>query len=280
MTTREDRPDAGADDIAARANRIRQHVIRMVSPLGEGYAGQGLGSADILATLYFSELRGDAEHPDWPERDRFILSPAHYAVGLYAVLAERGVLPLQDLAHYGQDGDAMEIIASERLTGIEGTCGSLAQATSVGIGQCLALRRRGSEARTYVMLGDGEQQEGQTWEAAMAAGAYGLDNLCVIVDVNGMQVDGAVDSVMPLGDLTAKWRAFGWHVCEVDGHDIGALKQAFAEARDTKGKPSAIMARTIVSKGVSFLEGEKTHFVKLPPDVAGRALAELEQAAQ
>jgi transketolase len=266
--------DAAA--LAEKARRMRHHVIRMVAPIGEGYAGQGLGAADILAALYFHEMAFDPDNPSWEERDRFILSPAHYGVGLFAALAERGVLPVQELAQYGVDGSPMEIIASERLPGVEATCGSLGMGLSVGVGMALSLRRRGSQSRVHVLIGDGELQEGSTWEAAMSAAAFGLQNICAIVDVNDMQVDGATTSVLDMGDIAAKWRAFGWNTIVLDGHDMEALLTGFAAAREHRSGPTVLVAETHPGRGVSVLEGRKSHFAKLPPEVASQALAELE----
>jgi transketolase len=263
-------------ELAEKARRLRRHVVRMVAPIGEGYAGQGLGAADILAALYFHEMAYDPEAPAWEGRDRFLLSPAHYGVGLFAALAERGVLPVQELAQYGVDGSPLEIIASERLPGVEATLGSLGMGLSVGVGMALSLRRRGSASRTYVLIGDGELQEGETWEAAMSAASFRLANVCAVVDVNDMQVDGSTRSVLDMGDIAAKWRAFGWNVIEVDGHDLAALVAGFAAARRHVDGPTVLLATTIPGRGVTALEGRKAHFAKLPPDVAAAALAELE----
>ena len=262
--------------LADKALRLRRHVVRMVAPIAEGYVGQGLGAADILAALYFNEMAFDPENPGWEGRDRFILSPAHYGVGLFAALAERGALPVQELAQYGVDGSPLEIIASERLPGVEATCGSLGMGLSVGVGMGLSLRRRGSASRVYVLIGDGEMQEGETWEAVMCAAAFRLGNVCAIVDINDMQVDGSTRSVMDMGDIAAKWRAFGWNTITVDGHDLDALLAAFAAARAHVEGPTVLLADTIPGRGVTALEGRKSHFMKLPPDVAAQALAELE----
>lgn len=262
--------------LADKALRLRRHVVRMVAPIGEGYVGQGLGAADIMAALYFHEMAYDPEKPDWEDRDRFLLSPAHYGVALFAALAERGALPVQELAQYGVDGSPLEIIASERLPGVEATLGSLGMGLSVGVGMALSLRRRGSASRVFVLIGDGELQEGETWEAVMSAAAFKLGNVCAIVDVNDMQVDGATTSVLDMGDLAAKWRAFGWHTLVLDGHDLDALVAALAEARRVQDRPTVLLATTLPGRGVAALEGRKAHFAKIPPDVAAQALAELE----
>jgi transketolase len=233
--------------LADKALRIRRHVVRMVAPIAEGYVGQGLGAADILAALYFNEMAFDPENPAWEGRDRFILSPAHYGVGLFAALAERGALPVQELAQYGVDGSPLEIIASERLPGVEATCGSLGMGLSVGVGMALSLRRRSSASRIYVLIGDGEMQD-----------------------------DGSTKSVLDMGDIAAKWRAFGWNTITVDGHDLDALLSALAAARAHVEGPTVLLADTLPGRGVTALEGRKAHFMKLPPDVAAQALVELE----
>jgi transketolase len=262
--------------LAEKARRMRRHAVRMVAPIGEGYVGQGLGAADIMAALYFNEMAFDPDNPSWEGRDRFLLSPAHYGVALFAALAERGALPVQELAQYGVDGSPLEIIASERLPGVEATLGSLGMGLSVGVGMALSLRRRGSTSRVYVLIGDGELQEGETWEAVMSAAAFKLGNVCAVVDVNDMQVDGATTSVLDMGDLAAKWRAFGWNVIELDGHDLDALLAAFAAGRRHADGPTVLLARTLPGRGVSALEGRKAHFAKLPPEIVAQAMAELE----
>lgn len=250
-------------------------MIRTVARVGEGYLMQGLGAADILAALYFSELRLDPANPDHPDRDWCLLCTAHNSVGLYSTLSERGFFPVADLASYGQDGSLLEIISSEHVPGVEGTFGSLGQGLSVALGVALSSRRHQRQTRVYAILGDGEMQEGQTWEAAMAAAAYGLDNLCLIIDLNGMQVEGATSDVLPMGPIAAKWRAFGWSVHEVDGHDVPELLAALEAARGTAGAPTAIVARTIPGYPISFLRGQLQHYAKLSADQAVAALAEL-----
>jgi transketolase len=272
------RPDADAGAVRERADRLRRHILRTVAGVGEGYLLQALGAADVFAALYFSELRLDPADPLHPQRDRCVLCTAHNSVALYATLAERGYFPLDDLAEYGRDGGELEIIASEQVPGVEGTFGSLGQGLSVAVGFALSSRLRGRDARTYAILGDGEMQEGQTWEAAMAAAAYGLDNLCLVVDLNGMQVEGDIEGVLPLGDVPAKWAAFGWAVQEVDGHDADALLRALRTARETSGRPTAIVAATRPGHPISFLEGRLDHYAKLSREQADAALAELDAA--
>jgi transketolase len=265
-----------ANEVEAKARRLRQHVVRMVAPLREGYAGQGLGCADILAALYFHEMAYRPDDLAWPDRDQFLLSPAHYGVGLFAALAESGCMTMAQMDDYGRDGSPMEIIASERLPGVEATCGSLGMGLSVAVGKALTLRRHRRPSRVYVVIGDGELQEGQTWEAAMAAASFRLGNVCAIVDVNNMQVDGRTDRVIDMGDIAAKWAAFGWRVVTIDGNVVPQILDALEAARQEHDRPTAIIATTVPGHGVSFLAGTYSHFLKLPPEAAARALAELE----
>src|ERR1700722_3119184 len=190
------RPAPGAAAVAARAADIRKQIIAVIAGVGEGYLLQGLGAADILAALYFSELRLDPGRPGDPNQDRCLLCTAHNSVALYSTLALRGFFPVADLDHYCEDGSPLEMISSERVAGVEGTFGSLGQGLSVAVGMALSNRRRGKDWRVYPVLGDGEMQEGQTGEAAMAAAAYRVDNLCLVIDLNGMQVEGAISSVL------------------------------------------------------------------------------------
>jgi transketolase len=271
------RPALGADEVRERADQIRRHVLRTIARVGEGYLLQALGAADIFAALYFSELRLDPADPDHPERDRCLLCTAHNSIGLYATLAERGYFAVEELERYGRDGSEYELISSEHVAGVEGTFGSLGQGLSVAVGFGLSARLRGRGSRTYAILGDGEMQEGQTWEAAMAAAAYKLDNLCLIVDLNRMQVEGATDAVLPMGEIAAKWRAFGWAVQEADGHSVSELLQALTAARETAGRPTAIVATTHPGHPISFLEGRLDHYAKLTAEQADAALAELAQ---
>lgn len=262
--------------LAEQALAIRRDVIRMIAPYGQGYVQQGLGAAELFATLYFAELRLDPQDPAWPDRDRCILSTAHNSAVFHATLAARGLLPRERLATYCQDGSPLEINVSERLGPlVEATCGSLGQGLSVGLGMALSGKRRGRPYRVYVILGDGELQEGQVWEAALAAGSLGADNLCVVLDLNRMQVEGDTDLVLRMAPIAAKWQAFGFHVCECDGHDIGGLLKALAAARQTAGQPTLIIAQTVPGKGVSFLEGKLAHHMKLPAELAAAALREL-----
>jgi transketolase len=258
------------------AHALRRAVIELVRKHGQGYVQQGLGAAEIFASLYFHEARIDPGDPRWDARDRCILSTAHNSALFHAALALRGMIPVAALDGYVQDGSPLEINVSERLGPVvEGTFGSLGQGLSVAAGMALASRIRGVPYRVNVVLGDGELEEGQVWEAAMFAGSTGLHNLCVVLDLNWMQVEGHTDSVLRLNPIADKWRAFNWQVIEVDGHDIGALLAAFAQARGQTERPTMIVATTVPGKGVRALEGVISHNAKLPADVADAALHEL-----
>lgn len=269
------RPDPSPQFVTDEARELRGLILETVGRVGEGYLLQGLGAADLLATLLFAELRIDPDDPDHPQRDRLVLSTAHNSVALYAALARRGFLPAEALDRYGVDGDPLEIIGSERVPGVEGTFGSLGQGLSVGLGMALAAKTTGQDWRVYVLLGDGEMQEGQTWEAGMAAAAHRADNLCLIVDLNQMQVDGDTESVLPMGQVVEKWRSFGWATEEVNGHHASDLLAALSRARSIENKPAAIVARTEPGYPISFLRGQRKHYAKLSADEALRAQREL-----
>lgn len=265
------------EELERIATRLRMHVVDMVAPSGQGYVLQGLGAADIFTSLFFAEATMDPANPTWPDRDRIFLTTAHNTAIFYATLAERGFFDAEQLATYVTDGSALEINASERMGPfVEATCGSLGQGLSVAVGCALAAKRQGRASRVYVIVGDGEMQEGQIWEAAMFAGAKGLDNLCLIVDYNFVQSEGSMDLVMSLEPLTDKMESFGFACQDVDGNDIGALLSAYDQARETRGKASFIKANTLMGKGVPSLEGLMFHQLRFPPEVAASARAELE----
>lgn len=269
--------DHNISELERIATKLRLHVVNMVAPSGQGYVQQGLGAADIFTSLYFAEATMDPTNPNWPDRDRIFLTTAHNTAIFYASLAEKGFFDTHRLASYVTNGSELEINSSERMGPfVEATCGSLGQGLSVAIGCALAAKRQGRASRVYVIIGDGEMQEGQVWEAAMLAGAAGLDNLCLIVDYNFVQSEGPMDLVMSLEPLMAKMASFGFACQEVDGNDIGALLSAFDTARDTKGKPSFIKANTLMGKGVASLEGLMFHQLRFPEEVANSARAELE----
>jgi transketolase len=239
---------------------------------------------EILVALYFGGvLRHDPAKPTWPERDRFILSKGHGAPGLYAALAERGYFPVEWLENLRKTGHPLEGHPNmRRVPGVEASTGSLGQGLSIGIGHALAARLDGRDSRVYVLIGDGEAQEGQVWEAAMTAAKYELDNLTAILDLNRFQQTGRLEDVMPaLEPVLAKWGAFGWHVIELDGHDLDAIFDALEEAGTIRGRPQILIAHTVKGKGVSAIEnhdGNKLHGVALTPEEARVALAEIGEA--
>ena len=260
------------------AMRLRLRVLEMVAPTGQGYVQQGLGAADIMTALYFAEARQRPEDPSWPDRDRIFLTTAHNTAILYAAQAERGYFDTKRLQAYVQDGSTLEINSSERMGQfVEATCGSLGQGLSVAVGVALAAKRQGRPTRCYVVMGDGEMQEGQVWEALMSAGAWGLDNLCVILDFNEMQCEGHMDRVMTLRPVAHKLDSFGFATHDIDGNDLAALLNAFDAARATRGKPTFINANTLVGKGVKVLEGLMAHQLVFPADLAEKAISEIKE---
>ncbi len=268
--------------IRARANTIRRHIINMIHAAGSGHPGGSLSAADIVTTLYFREMRLDPEHPDWSDRDRFVLSKGHAAPVLYAALAERGYFPVEDLMTLRKLGSPLQGHPDmKKLPGVEMSTGSLGQGLSAANGMALAAKLDGRDYRVYVLLGDGELQEGQVWEAAMAAAHYGLDNLTAFVDFNGLQIDGPVTEVMSPLPLSEKWRAFGWEVIEIDGHDVEQIIEAVAKAKNVKGKPTVIIAETVKGKGVSFMEAQVDwHGTAPKDDQKEQAIAELTERRQ
>ena len=264
-------------ELMASAKSIRQNIVRMVSRNGQGYLQQGLCATDLFTSLYFAEVSLDIHNPAWEERDRVFLSTAHNSALFHAVLAERGFFEHSRLETYTKDGSELEINVSERLGSVvEATCGSLGQALSVAVGVAQAAKRQNRTFRSYVILGDGELQEGQVWEAAMYAASNSLDNLCLIVDLNQLQVEGHTQEVMVMDPIDKKFQAFGWAVKNVDGHDFGALSAAFNQARSNRNVPTVILAHTIVGKGIPFLENQMSHNMVLPADVAEQCLKALE----
>jgi len=247
-------PPESADigELKRRATNLRRHMLTMARGQGQGYIGQGLGMADVLAALYFHELRYDPANVAWPERDRFLLSTGHYSIVLWAALVEAGVLPFEELATYGADDSRLEMSTLDTTPGVEMIGGSLGHGLGQGVGQALGLRLDGSGARVFVELSDGEMQEGSTWEAAMSAGHFGLDNLVALIDCNGIQADGPV--VLDMEPVADKWTAFGWATQEIDGNDMEAVVAALKTARTRGGKPHAIVMRTLPGKGVRRIE--------------------------
>jgi transketolase len=242
---------------------------------GQGYIAQALGIADVLAVAYFHALHYRPDDPEWEERDRFLLSIGHYAIALYAALIEAGILPEDELETYGTDDSRLPMSAMAAYTpGMEITGGSLGHGLPIAIGFALALKRKNSKSFVYNLLSDGELDEGATWEAAMSAGSFQLDNLIGIVDVNNQQADGPSTKVLNFEPLAPKFEAFGWHVQRVDGNDIDAVVQAFDAARGfSEPKPRMIVCDTKMAKGVPFLEQrERNHFLRVEPDEWQKAL--------
>lgn len=268
------------EELQAIAKVIRRHIIEMTGAAKSGHPGGSLSAVEILVTLFFGGvLRHDPRRPDWPERDRFILSKGHAAPVLYAVLAECGyaAAPREQLKTLRKLGSPYQGHPDKRFLPIlEASTGSLGQGLSLAMGMGFAARLNGNPSRTYVLLGDGEIQEGQIWEAAMFGAFHKIDNVVAIVDYNKMQLDGFIKDIMELEPLVPKWQAFGWHTLEVDGHSIPALQAAFAEAATVRGKPTVIIAHTIKGKGVSFMENNpKFHGVAPTEQEVELALKEL-----
>ncbi|MDW6064508.1 transketolase [Streptomyces sp. FXJ1.4098] len=247
------------------AHRIRMYALDMGETQGQGYIGQALGVADILAVVYQDVLNHRPAEPDWPQRDRFLLSIGHYAIALYAALAEAGVLDVDELATYGSDDSRLPMSGMASYTpGMEISGGSLGHGLGVATGMALGLRHQGSDARVYNLLSDGELDEGSTWEAALACAHHGLDNVTAIVDVNALQADGPTKGVLRTEPVTAKWEAFGWHAVRVDGNDIEALLAAFDSLRGHRGSPAVVICDTRIGCGVPMLETrEKAHFMRV-----------------
>jgi transketolase len=258
-----------------RAKSMRRHMLRMSRTMGQGYLAQGLGIADALAALYFHELRYDSANLQWPERDRFILSTGHYSIALWAVFAEAGIIPLDELDTYGRDRSRLEMSTMDTTPGVEMIGGSLGHGPGQAVGMALGLRLKKSEARVFVEFSDGELQEGSTWEAMMAAGGFGLDSLVALIDCNGIQADGKI--VIDIEPVADKCSAFGWDTTEVDGNDMDQIVTALHDARRRNGKPKAIVLRTLPGRGIATLESrEKTHFVRVEPHEWATFESELE----
>jgi transketolase len=242
-------------DLKSLARDMRVDIIRMIEAAGNGHPGGSLSVIDILTVLYWKFLKHDPKKPDWTERDRFILSKGHACPALYAVMAKRGYFPHEQLLTLRKLGSPLQGHPDRmRLPGIEFSTGSLGQGLSVGVGMALAAKMDKKDWKTYVVLGDGEFQEGQNWEAYMSAPKWKLDNLVMILDHNNGQIDGPVDQVMNIEPVVDKLRAFNWDVQFIDGHDLDAIEKALANAQKAGGKPHAIVAKTIKGKGVSFME--------------------------
>jgi len=274
---RESLPPELIHSLHVRAKNVRRNILLMAKGKGQGYVGQGLGAADILTALYCHEMRFDPELLDWPDRDRFLLSTGHYSIALFAVLAELGVIPREELSSYGADESRLEMSACETTPGVEITGGSLGHGLSQAVGMAIGSRLSGRNFRVYNFLSDGELQEGATWEAAMAAAHYKLDNLVALVDVNETQADGKVADIMTVEPVADKWKAFGWYARTINGNSIEELVLALSLARSVKDSPKVIVCYTLMGKGVAFLEQrQKAHFIRVDPDEWESALSQLE----
>ncbi len=264
---------------AAKGRRLG---MEMVFRAASGHIGGSFSAMDILTELYFEEMRIDPAAPRAPGRDRFVLSKGHCTPALYSILALRGYFPEKDLELFRSiKGHMSGHPDMAHVPGVDMSTGSLGQGISAAVGMAIAGKLDGAPYRVYALLGDGEVEEGEVWEAAMSAAKYGLDNLCAIVDVNGLQIDGRTADVMPSEPLDRKFAAFNWHVITVDGHDFDALRAAFAQARQNAGAPTAILAKTVKSKGVSFMENDPGWHGKAPnAEQYEKAVAELDAAVK
>lgn len=258
-------------NVAAAAYRMRHHVLNMGEAQGQGYVGQALGAADMLACAYADQLRFRPEDPHWEGRDRFLLSTGHYAIGLYAALAEAGIVDVAELESYGSDGSRLPMSGMASYTpGMEISGGSLGHGLTVAVGMALGLRHQSSGARVINFLSDGELDEGSTWEAAMGAAHHRLGNLVAMVDINALQADGPTAGVLRTEPVADKWTACGWFTQRVDGNDVEALLAAFDEITSRAqpvGTPAVLLCDTVVGRGVPLLENrEKAHFMRIDAD--------------
>ncbi len=269
-------------ELQKKAVEVRKGIITSVHSAKAGHPGGSLSAADIFTYLYFEEMNVDPKNPKDENRDRFVLSKGHTAPGLYSVLAQKGYFPVEDLLTLRHTGSYLQGHPDmKHIPGVDMSSGSLGQGLSCAVGMALAAKLQNKEYRTYCLCGDGEIQEGQIWEAAMFAGARKLDNLCVIVDNNNLQIDGTVEEVCSPYPLDKKFESFNFHVINIDGNDMEAIRQAFAEAKATKGMPTAIIAHTVKGKGVSFMEHEVGWHGKAPnDDECAIAMEDLKKAGE
>lgn len=260
-----------------KARDIRVNIVSMLAEAGSGHPGGSLSAADILSVLYYHEMKVDPQNPQCPDRDRFVLSKGHAAPVLYATLAEKGYFPKEELKNLRKTGSMLQGHPDmKKVPGVEISTGSLGQGLSVANGMALAGKMDNKDYRVYVMMGDGELQEGQNWEAAMFAAHYKLDNVVAFVDYNGLQIDGKITDVMSPEPIDEKWRAFGWHVEVINGHCMRGITGALENAKKVKGQPCMIIAKTVKGKGVSFMENEAGwHGAAPKPEEAEKALHEL-----
>lgn len=269
-------------ELQKKANEVRKGIVTSVHSAKAGHPGGSLSAADIFTYLYFEEMNVDPENPKMEDRDRFVLSKGHTAPGLYAVLANRGYFPVEDLKTLRKIGSYLQGHPDmKHIPGVDMSSGSLGQGISAAVGMALSAKMREKDYRVYTLLGDGEIQEGQVWEAAMFAGHRKLDNLVVIVDNNGLQIDGKIDDVCSPYPIDEKFAAFQFHVINVNAHDFDDLRKAFQEARETKGVPTAIIAHSTKGKGVSFMENQASWHGTAPNDEQyAVAMADLERIGE
>jgi transketolase len=273
--------DTSRDALTDRARRIRERIVDVCANPEGGHLGGSMSLVEVLTALYFDVLRIDPDRPDDPERDIFLLSKGHAAIGLYCTLAERGFFDPAELADYARPGSRLMGHPVRAVPGVELPTGSLGHGLALACGFALAARLDGSPRRTYVAMGDGECQEGSVWEGAMGAAALGLDNLVAVVDRNGLQLTGRTEEICPMEPVGDRWRSFGWAVREVDGQDLAAVRDALVDAPWEPGRPSVLIARTTKGAGVPFVEDNpKSHYVNFTERQQARARSALRRAAQ
>ena len=266
--------------LAIKANEARILGLTMVHDAASGHPGGSMSCLDRVTALYFNVMHVDTQNPQDPDRDRFVMSKGHCSPALYPILALRGFFPVENLKMFRRiDGHMSGHVEMHYNPGVDMSTGSLGQGISVAVGMALAGKQSKKDFRVYSILGDGEIAEGQVWEAAMAANKFHLDNLCAVIDLNGLQIDGTTEEVMPTEPVDKKFESFGWHVIKIDGHDFEQIDQAFEEAKAAKGQPTVILAKTVKGKGVSFMENQAGWHGKAPNDEQfAQARAELEAA--
>ncbi len=269
-------------ELQKTANEVRKDIVTAVHSAKSGHPGGSLSAADVFTYLYFEEMNVDPKEPKKADRDRFVLSKGHTAPGLYSALAERGFFPKEDLVTLRHVGSHLQgHPCMQHTPGLDMSSGSLGQGISAAVGMALSAKVFGDSYRVYTLLGDGELQEGEVWEASMFASAKNLDNLCVIVDNNNLQIDGTIEEVNSPYPIDEKFQAFGFHVVNIDGHDFDQIRAAFKEARETKGQPTAIVMKTVKGKGVSFMENNASWHGSAPNDEQyAVAMADLEKAGE
>ncbi|MBN1822868.1 MAG: transketolase [Endomicrobiales bacterium] len=268
------------EQLKAVSKNVRKDILTMLTEAGSGHPGGSLSAVELLVELYFNQMKFNPDNTTDPGRDYFILSKGHACPVLYSVLSQLKCVDNKELCTLRKPGSRLQghPAKDKNLPGIEVSTGSLGYGLSIGVGVALGIKSRQGANRVYVMMGDGEQQEGSIWEAAMSAGHLKLDNLCAIVDYNNLQIDGKISDVMGVEPLADKYRAFGWHTVEIDGHDFKQISKAYAEAKSTKSRPTMILARTIKGKGVSFMENNVDWHGKVPSkEQRDMALKELEK---